>query len=113
MSEITEDTMTNGLRAGNTNETLSGTDRDAVVTITLGTGEELTTQQIEETTKRDGLTDVVRVTDTPKVVELEEDPLDDENTFDVSRAEFTEMQDAFLRLENRILKHNQGAPHKI
>lgn len=48
-----------------------------------------------------------------QVTERSDDPLDEENTFDVSRAEFNELQGAFLRLAQRIAKYNEGAPHKI
>lgn len=105
LSETIEGTPTIGLRAGNTHETLapkgvlpSAEDLDAVaadVQAAQGTGS------------------AQSVSDTAADAEESGDPLDHENTFDVSRAEFSELQDAFLRLEDRIARHNQGAPHKI
>lgn len=38
---------------------------------------------------------------------------DEENLFDVSRAEFSELQDAYLGLAARVAKFNLGSPHKI
>lgn len=39
--------------------------------------------------------------------------LDEENTFDISRKEFGELQEAFIRLVARINKYNAGASHRI
>ncbi len=47
------------------------------------------------------------------VDDFTDDPLDDENTFDVNRAEFEELRDAFLRLISKIENYNLRAPHKI
>lgn len=89
MSEVTGESR---LVAGNTNENLAGVDRDVAAAAAAPD------------------TDAAQGT----VVEFDpEDPLDDENTFDVSRAEFEELKAAFLRLTGRIDRYNQGAPHKI
>lgn len=95
------------LTAGNTVETLAGTDRDQAVE-TAGTPSAADMEAVaqEQTAK-----DATSVSDTEPTTD--EDPLDDENTFDVSRAEFTELQDAFLRLSAGVTRYNQTAPHKI
>lgn len=39
--------------------------------------------------------------------------VDESNVFDVSRGEFEELRDAFIRLVKRVNLYNVGAPHKI
>lgn len=104
MSEVTGLEATTGLRAGNTVETLesknifdalpSASDLDAVAA---------EAKIVEETLPS------VSSTDEDNLEEF----LDDENTFDVSRAEFNELRDALLRIAERLTKYNLGAPHKI
>ena len=96
------------LTAGNTVETLNGIDRDQAAGV-LPSASDLDAVTAEAEIKVATAAPVV--TDTP--ADEDYDPLDDENTFDVSRAEFNELRDALLRLEDRITKHNLGAPHKI
>lgn len=94
MSEVLENAGLPVLSAGNTVESLSGFDRDAVVASATPTEAENVEPAVPDTA-------------------IEHDPFDDENTFDVSRAEFTELQEAYLRLYNGVLAYNRGAPHKI
>jgi hypothetical protein len=91
LSEFTGSTK---LVAGNTSENLAGTDRDVAVASATAEAE---------------VKEVTGASDTEAIEVF----LDSENTFDVSRAEFNELQDAFLRLVARIEKYNQGASHKI
>lgn len=105
MSEVTENS--GYLTAGNTHETLAAKDRDVVAGLPSAAdldadAAEKSTQAATSSTASDTVAE-----------ESDEDPLDDENTFDVSRAEFKELQEAFLRLTVRIEKHNLGASHKI
>ena len=93
--------------AGNTHVNLSGTDRDEVVAQqNVPSADDLDAVAGELAAKQ------ATASSTPVVVE-NDDPLDDENTFDVSRAEFSELQDAFLRLEERIKLFNRNSGHKI
>jgi len=80
------------ISAGNTAESLAGVDRDAFVA-DVKAFELVSTE--------------------PSVAEETDAILDEENTFDVSRAEFEELKDAFVRLIDRIAKYNKGASHKI
>jgi hypothetical protein len=78
--------------AGNTAESLAGVDRDAFVA-DVKAFELVSTE--------------------PSVAEETDAILDEENTFDVSRKEFEELKDAFIRLIDRIAKYNEGSPHKL
>ena len=80
------------LVAGNTAESLAGVDRDVAAASSVSDATGFTTE------------------DTSEEVEA---ILDEENTFDVSRKEFGELQEAFVRLVDRINKFNTGSPHKI
>ena len=84
--------VSGAISAGNTAESLAGVDRDVAVA---------TTKEFES------------VNTEPSVAEEVDDILDEENTFDVSRAEFNELQSAFVRLTNRIEAYNRGASHRI
>lgn len=97
MSQVSENSGLPVLTAGNTVETLSGFDRDAVAF----------EEQVEVVL--DAVEPVVTDTDSVSA----EEALDEENSFDVSRAEFTELQDAFLRLYTAVQAYNKTAPHKI
>lgn len=105
MSEVTE-TGERRLVAGNTNETLASVDRD----VAAGVPSAADLDAVAAEKAAQAATSGQAVTDT---VDEDFDPLDDENTFDVSRAEFTELRDAFLRLHDRVEKYNKGASHKI
>lgn len=95
MAEVTG--LNPALVAGNTAESLAGSDRDVVAN--AGTIEaEFASVDTGATVEGDSEVDAI---------------LDEENTFDVSRAEFGELQDAFYRLAKRIDAYNVGAPHKI
>lgn len=107
MSEVTE--RSTQLVAGNTVENLAGADRDVVVG--LPSAADLDADAAEKAIKEASAAPTAP--DTVEAVEGDEDPLDNENTFDVSRAEFNELQDAFLRLVARVNAFNVGAPHKI
>ena len=85
------------MQAGNTAESLAGVDRDAAVVSTT----------ITDTPEK--VVDVIGQTTEDEVEAI----LDEENTFDVSRKEFGELQEAFVRLVGRINKFNAGSPHKI
>jgi hypothetical protein len=101
MSQVTGLEATTGIRAGNTVESLqpksiydalpSAADLDAYV------AEVLTAEPTVSNTPAENL----------------EEFLDEENTFDVSRAEFNELRDSFLRFIDRIGEYNKRAPHKI
>ena len=80
------------MQAGNTAESLAGVDRDVAAASSVSDATGFTTE------------------DTSEEVEA---ILDEENTFDVSRKEFGELQEAFVRLVGRINKFNAGSPHKI
>jgi len=84
------------LVAGNTAENLAGVDRDAVASTVI-------------TDTPETVVDVVGETTGDEVEAI----LDEENAFDVSRKEFNELQEAFIRLVERITTYNKGASHKI
>ena len=75
------------MEAGNTVENLFGVDRDAAVAANQAPASEVAAD--------------------------EGDILDEENTFDVSRKEFAELQEAFLRLVVRVNDFNKVSPVKI
>lgn len=105
MSQVSENTENNGipaLSAGNTTDTLNSTDRDVAADLNVIAAEEVAAQ----------VAPVPNTETTSETVSAEEF-LDEENTFDVSRKEFTELLDAFLRLYNGVLAYNKTAPHKI
>lgn len=108
MSEVTENS--GRLVAGNTNETLAATDRDVVAG--LPSAADLDATEAAKQAESQARAATSTASDTV-AEDVDEDPLDYENTFDVSRAEFNELQDAFLRLTKRIDTFNVGAPHKI
>jgi hypothetical protein len=89
--------MEGKMEAGNTTNNMFVVDRDVAAT---------SMEAVD--------TDVALVGEEPiSTEELIDEVLDTENTFDVSRKEFDELQDAFLRFVARVDKYNQGAPHKI
>lgn len=104
MSEVTNDSGV--LTAGNTVNTLASTDRDAVAVVdSVFEGYAAPSESSPEV-------ETVSNTELPAGGD-DSDPLDDENTFDVSRAEFNELASAFLRLTDAVEKFNKSAPHKI
>lgn len=107
MSQVFESHESNGipvLTAGNTVETLNSTNRDIAASNPTAETDEGNTEQL--------VTNPENVSDTVEEISAEEF-LDEENTFDVSRAEFIELQDAFLRLYNGVVAYNKTSPHKI
>jgi hypothetical protein len=96
MSEVNENSGV--LTAGNTVETLQSTDRDEAATTAAATEAANTAQEVPT------------VPDTPLTAD---ELLDEENTFDVSRAEFNELRDLVLSLSHGIERYNTTAPHKI
>jgi len=98
MSEVNEN-QNPALTAGNTNANLAGTDRDEAAGQPSAADLDAAVEQ--------GSVPVLDMLDP------DADPLDEENTFDVNRAEFNELRDAFLRLLARVEKYNKGASHKI
>ena len=105
MSEVTENSGLPVLTAGNTVNTLASTDRD--VAAGAPSAADLDVVAAEEAAKE--ATD-----ETPAPVpSTVEEFLDEENTFDVSRAEFNELRDLVLSLSHGVNKFNEGAPHKI
>lgn len=107
MSETIEGTP-GPLVAGNTNANLAGIDRDEAAAAAQ--------ESAPSASDLDAVaTEAQIAANTAPVADVadDDDPFDEENTFDVSRREFHELRDAFLRLVARIEKHNIGAPHKI
>jgi len=96
MADSVVDGTNPALVAGNTAENLAGADRDAVASTVI-------------TDTPETVVDVVGQTNSEEVDAI----LDEENTFDVSRKEFEELKEAFIRLTGRITKYNEGASHKI
>ena len=104
MSEVFQ-----GISAGNTTKSLQPVDRDAAAGLPSATGLDAIAEEQASSKATEASAGALSTHD----ISNESDPLDNENTFDVSRAEFTELQDAFLRLSESVLKFNQGSPHKI
>lgn len=108
MSQVTEESKIYGLTAGNTVHTLASVDRDAAAGVPSSADLDAVAaeQAIGETTS-------VPVESVPSASEAVEEFLDEENTFDVNRAEFNELRDLVLSVAHGISQFNIGAPHKI
>lgn len=104
MSEVTENSGLPVLTAGNTVDTLASVDRD--VAAGAPSAADLDAVSVDQETEGDTSTPV---SNTDAVEEL----LDEENTFDVNRAEFNELRDLVLSLRFGVEKYNAGASHKI
>lgn len=104
MSQVIEGTPF-GIRAGNTVESLAPKNVFDALPSAADLDSVAAEQTIAEAT--------TPVLDTEVAAANLEDFLDEENTFDVSRAEFNELRDSYLRLLGRIGEYNKRAPHKI
>lgn len=106
MSEVTE----NGgpLTAGNTVASLQSTDVLDAANAGLPSAADLDAVAAEQVAK-EATTEATTAT----IVETVPGASDPENTFDVSRAEFTELQDALIRVNDSIRRFNANSPHKI
>ena len=105
MSQVTGLEATTGIRAGNTVESLESKN----VFDALPSAADLDAVAAEKTIAEA----TAPVLDTEVAAANLEEFLDEENTFDVSRAEFNELRDSFLRFIERIGEYNKRAPHKI
>lgn len=99
MSEVSE--LGGPLTAGNTVANLQGTD---VLDAALPSAADLDAVAAEQAAKE------ATASSTPEVIPA---VVEDENVFDVSRAEFEEFREAYLRLVARVERFNQSSPHKI
>lgn len=109
MSQVTEDILNSGipvLSAGNTVESLGSVDRDVVAGLPSAA-------DLDAVAEEQAIAEATGAPSTVTEAISPEEFLDEENTFDVSRAEFTELQDAFLRLYNSVIAFNKTSPHKI
>lgn len=119
MSEVNVNDTARGPLAGNTNANLFGRDRDeAVQTVIESIVEEPFVIKFEPEVEKPGLPSAADLDEVAKEAEIAAATAavhtgDPENTFDVSRAEFEELQEAVIRLNARIHLYNQGAPHRI
>lgn len=111
MSEVIENSSVNpALVAGNTVASLQSANRDTIAGAETPVTDTPGAPEIPAGTATEPLA-VETFTETPEDAAI--DALDEENTFDVSRAEFSELQTAFIRLTDAIGRYNAGAPHKI
>ena len=101
MSEVIEGQEQSLMVAGNTNANLAAVDRDVAAGLPSANDLDAVASEVA----------IAEATGAP--VQGTDDPLDEENTFDVNRAEFNELRDAFIRLYQRVEKYNLGASHKI
>jgi len=97
MSQVIENSGLPVLTAGNTVETMGSVDRDTAAT----------SQEVENVAPEVEAPAVLSTLDTV------EEFLDEENTFDVSRAEFNELRDLVLGMAHGVTEFNKCAPHKI
>jgi hypothetical protein len=123
MSEVIENSGIAVLTAGNTVDTLGGIDRDQASTTSAGTSATYPALVDSSASAPDPFAGSIpgtlhqpagepTVSNSERLEALEE-LLDEENTFDVSRAEFNELRDLALSISESIKQYNVGAPHKI
>jgi hypothetical protein len=113
MSEVTE----NGgpLVAGNTVATLTSTDVLDAAFSPLGNpfAGLPSAADLDAVAEEQAAKEATAEPETATLVETVPGDSELENTFDVSRAEFTELQDAFIRQFEAIQRFNANSPHKI